>query len=291
MVVNSWSDHRGNWRDAGFSNDAPPKISKPCHRVTVVGAERSIQLSYDRTSYLVFPQVGTYIVYQILRENANAFFVGSKIFLRGIFRNISLAGCRRGQGVKKAPRRGIRRQGKSPRAVCRPPLQPNPAPTPPGMLMRQNISTVGASPRPAECPGMGYSAKGRGAARKCRNKDETVRAAYRPPLRPNHASCHRPERWGGRVSPGRPDHNHTSRPSPEHRRGRAWPTKPKHRIPGLFCLEFLWFFLCKERTRQQRKNKTAKKEPRSPAALHKFPTFGILWVGAFLPALIEVFCL
>ena len=82
-----------------------------------VGAERSIQLSYDRTSYLVFPQVGTYIVYQILRENANAFFVGSKFFLRGIFRNISLAGCRRGQGVKKAPRRGIRRQGESPRAV------------------------------------------------------------------------------------------------------------------------------------------------------------------------------
>ena len=37
MVVISWSDHRGNWRDAGFSNDAPPKISKACHRVTVVG--------------------------------------------------------------------------------------------------------------------------------------------------------------------------------------------------------------------------------------------------------------
>ena len=48
MVVGSWSDHRGNWRDAGFSNDASPKIGKPCHRVTVVGAERSIQLSYDR---------------------------------------------------------------------------------------------------------------------------------------------------------------------------------------------------------------------------------------------------
>ncbi len=49
MVVISWSDHRGNWRDAGFSNDTPPKISKACHRVTVVGAERSIQLSYNRT--------------------------------------------------------------------------------------------------------------------------------------------------------------------------------------------------------------------------------------------------
>ena len=48
MVVISWSDHRGNWRDAGFSNDAPPKISKPCRRVTVVGVQRSIQLSYDR---------------------------------------------------------------------------------------------------------------------------------------------------------------------------------------------------------------------------------------------------
>ena len=48
MVVISWSDHRANRHDTGFSNDAPPKISKPCHRVTVVGAERSIQLSYDR---------------------------------------------------------------------------------------------------------------------------------------------------------------------------------------------------------------------------------------------------
>lgn len=48
MVVNSWSDHRGKWRDAGFSNDAPPKISKPCNRVTVVGAERSIRQSCGR---------------------------------------------------------------------------------------------------------------------------------------------------------------------------------------------------------------------------------------------------
>ena len=49
MVVNSWSDHRGNWRGTGFSNDAPPKIGKPCHRVTVVGAERSIPLRGTRT--------------------------------------------------------------------------------------------------------------------------------------------------------------------------------------------------------------------------------------------------
>ena len=175
--------------------------------------------------------------------------------MRGIFRNISLAGCRRGQGVKKAPRRGIRRQGKSPRAACRLPPRPIPASHPAWNAGGAGKFYSGANPRPAECPGMGYSAKGRGAARKCRNKDETVRAAYRPPLRPNHASCHRPERWDGRISPGRPDHNHTSRPSPEHRRGGAWPTKPKHRIPGLFCLEFLWFFLCKERTRQQRKNR------------------------------------
>ena len=49
MVVNSWSDHRGKWRDAGFSNDASPKISKPCRRVTVVGAERSIPLRGTRT--------------------------------------------------------------------------------------------------------------------------------------------------------------------------------------------------------------------------------------------------
>ena len=48
-MVNSWSDHRGNWRDAGFSNDASPKIGKPCHRVTVVGAERSIPLRGTRT--------------------------------------------------------------------------------------------------------------------------------------------------------------------------------------------------------------------------------------------------
>ena len=48
MVVISWSDHRGNWCDAGFSNDASPKIGKPCHRVTVVGAERSIQQSCGR---------------------------------------------------------------------------------------------------------------------------------------------------------------------------------------------------------------------------------------------------
>ena len=49
MVVNSWSNHRGKWRDAGFSNDASTKISKPCHCVTVVGAERSIPLRGTRT--------------------------------------------------------------------------------------------------------------------------------------------------------------------------------------------------------------------------------------------------
>ena len=49
MVVNSWSDHQGNWRGTEFSSDTPPKISKICHRVTVVGVQRSIQLSYDRT--------------------------------------------------------------------------------------------------------------------------------------------------------------------------------------------------------------------------------------------------
>ena len=48
-MVNSWSDHRGNCCDAGFSNDASPKIGKPCHRVTVVGAERSIPLRGTRT--------------------------------------------------------------------------------------------------------------------------------------------------------------------------------------------------------------------------------------------------
>ena len=53
MVVSSWSDHRGNWRDAGFSNDTSPKISKPYRRVTVVGAGRSIRLSYNRTPILI----------------------------------------------------------------------------------------------------------------------------------------------------------------------------------------------------------------------------------------------
>ena len=48
MVVNSWSDHRGNWRGTEFSSDTPPKISKPCRRVTVVGAERSIRQSCGR---------------------------------------------------------------------------------------------------------------------------------------------------------------------------------------------------------------------------------------------------
>ena len=49
MVVNSWSDHQGNWRGTEFSSDASPKISKPCRRVTVVGAERSIPLRGTRT--------------------------------------------------------------------------------------------------------------------------------------------------------------------------------------------------------------------------------------------------
>ena len=128
--------------------------------VGVVGAERSIQLSYDRTSYLVFPQVGTYIVYQILRENANAFFVGGKIFLRGIFRNISLAGCRRGQGVKKAPRRGIRQQGKSPRAACRLPPRPIPASHPAWNAGGAGKFHSGGKPPPCGMPGNGVQCKG-----------------------------------------------------------------------------------------------------------------------------------
>ena len=49
MVVISWSDHRGNWRGTEFSSDTSPKIRKPCRRVTVVGAERSIPLRGTRT--------------------------------------------------------------------------------------------------------------------------------------------------------------------------------------------------------------------------------------------------
>lgn len=48
MVVISWSDHRENRHGIGFSNEMSPKIGEPRRRVTVVGAERSIQLSYDR---------------------------------------------------------------------------------------------------------------------------------------------------------------------------------------------------------------------------------------------------
>ena len=37
MVVNSWSDHRENWRSIGFSNGASPKNHATHNRVTVVG--------------------------------------------------------------------------------------------------------------------------------------------------------------------------------------------------------------------------------------------------------------
>ena len=53
MVVNSWSDHRGKWRGVGFSNGITLKSNGLRHRVTVVGAERSIQLSYNRTPILI----------------------------------------------------------------------------------------------------------------------------------------------------------------------------------------------------------------------------------------------
>ena len=48
MVVSSWSDHRKIWREAKFSSDTTPKNRRQCHRVTVVGAERSIQQSCGR---------------------------------------------------------------------------------------------------------------------------------------------------------------------------------------------------------------------------------------------------
>ena len=49
MVVISWSDHREKWRGVGFSNGITLKSNGLRHRVTVVGVQRSIQLSYDRT--------------------------------------------------------------------------------------------------------------------------------------------------------------------------------------------------------------------------------------------------
>ena len=52
MVVISWSDHREKWRGVGFSNGITLKSNGLRHRVTVVGAERSIQLSYNRTPIL-----------------------------------------------------------------------------------------------------------------------------------------------------------------------------------------------------------------------------------------------
>ena len=45
MVVISWSDHREKWRGVGFSNGITLKSNGLRHRVTVVGAERSIQQS------------------------------------------------------------------------------------------------------------------------------------------------------------------------------------------------------------------------------------------------------
>ena len=48
MVVISWSDHREKWRGVGFSNGITLKSNGLRHRVTVVGVQRSIQLSYDR---------------------------------------------------------------------------------------------------------------------------------------------------------------------------------------------------------------------------------------------------
>lgn len=48
MVVNSWSDHREKWRGIEFSNGTSPKSSASRHRVTVVGAERSIRQSCGR---------------------------------------------------------------------------------------------------------------------------------------------------------------------------------------------------------------------------------------------------
>ena len=79
MVVSSWSDHREKWRDAGFSNDAPPKIGEPRSHVTVVGVQRSIQLSYDRTcmrgwkrSGGTFPAPVSYIIAKVkAKSNQN----------------------------------------------------------------------------------------------------------------------------------------------------------------------------------------------------------------------------
>ena len=48
MVVSSWSDHRANRRDTGFSSDTSPKSGAPCNCATVVGAERSIRQSCGR---------------------------------------------------------------------------------------------------------------------------------------------------------------------------------------------------------------------------------------------------
>ena len=77
MVVISWSDHRGNWRDAGFSNDASTKISKPCHRVTVVGGQCSIQLSYGRTYFYSLPSGN---LYSIPNPNGKCKYFLPKIF-------------------------------------------------------------------------------------------------------------------------------------------------------------------------------------------------------------------
>ena len=77
MVVISWSDHRGNWRGTEFSSDTSPKIRKPCRRVTVVGAERSIQLSYGRTYFYSLPSGN---LYSIPNPNGKCKYFLPKIF-------------------------------------------------------------------------------------------------------------------------------------------------------------------------------------------------------------------
>ena len=49
MVISSWSDHREKWRGVCFSNGITLKSNGLRHRVTVVGAERSIPLRGTRT--------------------------------------------------------------------------------------------------------------------------------------------------------------------------------------------------------------------------------------------------
>ena len=118
MVVNSWSDHQGNWRGTEFSSDTPPKISKLCHRVTVVGAERSIPLRGTRTFCEGPAELQPHILGPaVLREQQILYHGLRRIARRGgiFFADPVLRGAVAGDAHSRRGRWGVRRSaGKIP---------------------------------------------------------------------------------------------------------------------------------------------------------------------------------